>query len=58
MAGEWPQETGQRHGYPRVSLNAREQPQLELENQLRKHQPELTLSGGNGKRKGTDTARL
>jgi hypothetical protein len=57
MAGEESQETGQSHGYPRVSLNTREEPWLEGGNQVRKRQQALTLSGGNGKRKGTDTAR-
>jgi hypothetical protein len=58
MAGEWPQETGQRHEYDRVSLERRDEARLERENQVRKRQQVLTLSGGNGKRKGTDTARL
>jgi len=39
-------------------LERRDEPRLEGENQVRKRQPELTLSGGNEKRKGTDTARL
>jgi hypothetical protein len=36
----------------------REEPRLERENQVRKRQQVLTLSGGNAKRKGTDTARI
>ena len=39
-------------------LKRRHEPRLERENQLRKRQPELTLVGGDGKRTGTDTARL
>jgi len=58
MAGEWPHKTGQGHGSDRASLERRDEARLGRENQVRKHQPEFTLSGGNGKRKGTDTARL
>ena len=57
-AGEWPQETGQSHGQDRVSLERRDEARLERENHVRKRQQVLTLSGENGKLKGTDTARL
>jgi hypothetical protein len=56
MAGEWPQETGQCLGSDRVSLERHDEARLERENQVRKRQQVLTLSGGNGKRKSTDTA--
>jgi hypothetical protein len=46
MAGEWPQETGQRHGQDRVSLERHDEARFERENQARKRQPVLTLSGG------------
>jgi hypothetical protein len=49
---------GPTHGDDRVSLERRDEARLERENQVRKRQPELPLSGGNGKLKGTDTARL
>jgi hypothetical protein len=54
MAGEWPQEMSQSHGYLCVFLERHEEARLERENQVRKRQQVLTLSGGNGKRKGTD----
>ncbi|TRZ88761.1 hypothetical protein D4R89_07455 [bacterium] len=56
MAGEKPQEMGQRHGYDRVSLGKRDEARPEQENQVRKRQLVLTSSGENGKRKSTDTA--
>jgi hypothetical protein len=58
MAGEELQETGRRHGSDRVFLERREDARLEREYQVRKRQQPSTLSGGNGKRKGTDTARF
>lgn len=54
MAGDEPQETGQLHGDDRVCLERRGKARLEGENQVRKRQPALTLSGGKGKRKGTN----
>jgi len=36
MAGEWPQETGQRLGYDRVSLKEWEEPRLGRANQVEK----------------------
>ena len=55
MTGEEPQDTGQLHGYDRVSLERGDEARLGWGNQVIKRQQPLTLVGGNGKRKGTDT---
>jgi len=50
MAGEKPQETGHHREYAHVSLERRKKACPGSENREDKRQPELTLSGGLGKR--------
>jgi hypothetical protein len=49
-SGRMASRNGPTHGDDRVSLERRDEARLEQENQGKKHQQALMLSGGNGKR--------
>ena len=48
MAGQWPQETGQGHGYDRTALEKGEKVQLKEPDKAGKRQPRLTPGRENG----------
>ncbi|MGQ9471611.1 MAG: hypothetical protein ACUVR0_07975 [Candidatus Aminicenantales bacterium] len=53
MAGEWPQETGHRRGYDRVSLKEREERRPGRVNQGEKTSTDVDARSGEWKRRGT-----